>query len=88
MTSTVAIHALKLVAVGNSRGVRLPRELLGRYGISSAVVLEERPDGLLLRSADGAKLSLEQTFDQMALASEDWAAWDATVGDGLVSQKW
>lgn len=46
MSSTVFTRDIKLVAVGNSRGVRLPRELLRKYGISDVLVLEERPDAM------------------------------------------
>jgi antitoxin MazE len=79
---------IKLVAVGNSRGVRLPRELLRKYGISDTLVLEERAEGILLRGATGAKLSLEQTFTEMAAAREDWNDLDALSGDGLASLLW
>src|SRR5687767_13880632 len=40
---------LKVVRIGNSRGVRLLKEVLARYRIREAVVLEVREEGLLLR---------------------------------------
>jgi len=79
---------IKLVAVGNSRGVRLPRDLLRKYGISDVLVLEELPEGILLRGTAGPKMSLDQTFTQMALAQEDWRDCDGTLADGLDSLKW
>ena len=79
---------IKLVAVGNSRGVRLPRELLRKYGISDALVLEERSEGILLRGTSGAKVSLNQTFAEMAAAQEDWSDWDGAAGDGMAALKW
>lgn len=88
MSITTSVRDIKLVAVGNSRGIRLPRELLRKYGISDSVVLEERSEGLLLRGTSGVKLSLDQTFAEMAAAKEDWSDWDGVASDGLGSLKW
>ena len=44
---------LKIVPIGNSRGVRLPKEILEGYAIKETLVLEPRDEGLLLpRKAD------------------------------------
>lgn len=83
MSVTANTRDIKLVAVGNSRGVRLPRELLRKYGIADVLVLEERSEGILLRGTSGAKMSLDQTFAEMAAAREDWSDWDGTIADGL-----
>ena len=88
MPVTAPARDIKLVAVGNSRGVRLPRELLRKYGISDALVLEERSEGILLRGTSGAKVSLDQTFAEMAAAQEDWSDLDGVAADGLVTLKW
>ena len=61
---------LKVVAIGNSRGVRLPKALLEKYAIKNALVLEERREGLLLRSKHDKRLSWEDTFREMALARD------------------
>lgn len=88
MPVTASTRDIKLVAVGNSRGVRLPRELLRKYGISDVLVLEERSEGILLRGSSGAKMSLDQTFAEMAAAQEDWSDWDHVATDGLAALKW
>lgn len=88
MPLTATIRDIKLVAVGNSRGVRLPRELLRKYGISDVLVLEERSEGILLRGSSGAKMSLDQTFAEMAAAQEDWSEWGGVAADGLAALKW
>jgi hypothetical protein len=88
MSMTANTRGIKLVAVGNSRGVRLPRELLRKYGISDTLVLEELPEGILLRGTTDAKMSLDQTFTEMASAQEDWADLDGVVADGLATLKW
>ncbi len=88
MQVSTNIRDIKLVAVGNSRGVRLPRDLLRKYGISDALVLEELPEGILLRSTARPQLSLDQTFAEMAAAKEDWRDCEGVEADGLDRLKW
>jgi antitoxin MazE len=79
---------LKVVAIGNSRGVRLPKEVLDKYAIRDAVVVEEREEGLLLRSKKDKRLSWEDTFRAMAREREDWSDLDVTLSDGLGKEPW
>ena len=88
MPTAASTRDIKLITVGNSRGVRLPRELLRKYGISDMLVLEERAEGILLRGSCEAKMSLDQTFAEMAVAQEEWKDWDGTAADGLEALKW
>ena len=41
-------RAVKLIAIGNSKGIRLPKALSQKYGWSDSLVLEETGDGILL----------------------------------------
>ena len=82
------IREIKLVAVGNSRGLRLPRELLRKYSIADTLLVEERPEGILLRGNRLDKVSLEQTFTEMAAVQEDWSDMDVVRSDGLNSLPW
>jgi len=80
---------LKIVRIGNSRGVRLPKGVLARYAIGDSVVLEAREEGLLLRAGNDRRLSWDDTYREMAGEREDWSDLDATVGDGLdPAEKW
>ena len=92
MPSAQTTQALKLIAIGNSRGVRLPQALLRRYGMTDQITVEQRPEGLLLRGTASAKLSLKQTFSEMAreqvAGKEDWSDFDNTSADGLDRVKW
>ena len=81
MTRTV-----KVVSVGNSKGVRIPREILRRQGISDEVDLVETIEGLLLRPKRNDKLSFEEAFAEMAKDQQALAEireMEGTVGDGL-----
>ena len=92
MTTPAVVRPLKIIAIGNSRGVRLPQALLRRYGMAEQIILEELPDGLMLRGAGSCKASLRQTFSDMAREQaagvEDWSDLDALVPDGMDGVKW
>ena len=79
--------SLKVVPIGNSRGVRLPRELLTRYHIGETVVLEVREEGLLLKGSGDDRLSWEETYRQAAREREDWSDLDGTLLDGIDEEK-
>jgi antitoxin MazE len=74
---------VKLIAIGNSQGIRLPKVLLRKYGWSGSLILEEREDGIVLHGKEGNKLSWEDTYRAMARDDEDWSNLDSTVADGL-----
>ena len=92
MQTNSTVHPTKIIAIGNSRGIRLPQALLRRYSITDQVTLEELPEGLLLRGTASAKVSLKQTFTEMAreqaAGAEDWRDLDKAVADGLDNVKW
>lgn len=74
---------LKVVPVGNSRGIRLPKSVLDKYAITDTVILEEREEGILLTSKKDERLSWEETYQEMAREREDWSDLDVTLADGL-----
>ena len=83
MTSASAVRELKLIAIGNSRGIRLPKVMLEKYGWSESLVVEETDDGVFLRGGTADKLSWEDTYREMAAEREDWSDLDLTLADGL-----
>jgi antitoxin MazE len=74
---------IKLVPIGNSKGVRIPKALLQKYGFTNSLLLEETEQGLLLRKKDDSKLSWEDTYKAMADEKENWDDFDTTLLDGL-----
>lgn len=74
---------VKLIPIGNSQGVRIPKALLQKYGFSNSLVLEETDQGILLRKKREDKLSWEDTFRAMAEEGEDRTDFDATLLDGV-----
>lgn len=81
---------VKVARIGNSRGVRIPAEVLRRYAVGDTVILIESLDGILLRpkQQEGQKLSWVETARAMASGQEDWSEWDNTVSDGIEAVPW
>ncbi len=81
---------LKLAKIGNSRGIRIPADVLRRYAFTDAVIMVEGVDGILLRpkKQGDAKLSWAETAKAMAEAEESWSDWDVTASDGLADLDW
>ena len=84
------VQELKVSRIGNSRGVRLPASSLKRYSVGSVIIMEERTEGILLRSGGPAfeKLTWEETAQEMVVTGEDWSEWDESNDDGLDSVPW
>ena len=78
MKSTV-----KLAKIGNSKGIRLSKQLLQRYQINESVEIETTSDSIILRPLRDEKLDWASTYKQMAYAAEDWTVWDAVAEEGL-----
>ena len=74
---------VKLIPIGNSRGIRLPKTLLDKYGWSDRLLLEEMEESVVLRGEKTRHLSWEETYRAMAAGSEDWSDLDVTIADGL-----
>ena len=74
---------IKLIAIGNSKGIRIPKRLRQKYGWSESLSVEEIESGLLLRRTEGDTMSWEETYRAMGEENEDWGDLDGTVGDGL-----
>ncbi len=85
MGKAIGPQEIKLVPIGNSKGIRLPKTLLEKYGWLGidSLQLEETEHGLLLHGAPSDKLSWKETFRAMAAETEDWSDCDEAVADGL-----
>lgn len=83
MENHIRARDVKLIPIGNSRGIRIPKILLQKYGLKNSLLIEETDRGLLLRNKEEAKLSWEETYKAMAKEKENWDDFDTTVIDGL-----
>ena len=83
MEKQLRTRDIKLVPIGNSKGVRIPKVLLQKYGLNNSLLLEETDRGLLLRKKEESKLSWEDTYKAMVNKKEDWDDFNTTILDGL-----
>ncbi|MEW6076566.1 MAG: AbrB/MazE/SpoVT family DNA-binding domain-containing protein [Thermodesulfobacteriota bacterium] len=83
MRSQLRTRDVKLVPIGNSKGVRIPKALLDKYGLKDSLLLEETEGGLLLRNKEKGRLTWEETYKAMAREKESWEDFETTVSDGL-----
>ena len=83
MANAESTIGVKLIAIGNSKCIRIPKALWKKYRWNESIVAEEREEGILLKRDGGGKLSWKKTFQAMAAADEDWSDLDVTLADGL-----
>ena len=83
MENQVRARDVKLVPIGNSKGIRIPKSLIQKYGLKNSLLIEETDRGLLLRNKEERTLSWEDTYKAMANEKEQWDDFDARLLDGL-----
>ncbi|MEL7349992.1 MAG: AbrB/MazE/SpoVT family DNA-binding domain-containing protein [Cyanobacteria bacterium P01_A01_bin.116] len=73
----------RIVKIGNSQGVRIPKLLLEQSGIHEEVEIEVEGDCLTIRTAQGCRAGWDEAFAAMAKNQDDGlldevhtTAWD------------
>lgn len=61
----------RLVRVGNSQGIRIPKAVLDQVGLVGAVELEAHEDHLIIRPLRQPRLGWEEQFRAMAERGDD-----------------
>ncbi len=72
----------KLVKIGNSRGIRIPRTLLEQAGLTDEVEMEVEGDKLVIHAARRPRQGWEARFAAMAQQGDD------RLLDETVSTQW
>lgn len=86
------IVRLKLVRIGNSKGIRLPQAFIQRHHLGDEIILRETKTGLLIGPAGSGKLSFDESFAAMAkdrkasVEAREWA--ESSLSDGLQHEPW
>ncbi len=74
----------KLITIGNSKGIRLPKKIIEKYHLHDTLKLEEKKDGILIKAEiPENKFTWEETFREMAGEQEDWSDLNNLAGDGV-----
>lgn len=61
----------KLVRIGNSKGIRLPKTIIAQYKWTDEIELEPRPDCLVLRPTRTARAGWDAAFMRMRERGDD-----------------
>ena len=62
---------IKLVRIGNSQGIRIPKPLLEQTGLSGEVEIGVEHDALVIRPAKKSRANWAAAFQKMADRCED-----------------
>ena len=71
----------KIIRIGNSQGIRIPKPLLEQTGLTEDVEIEVRADELVIRPARLARASWAVAFESMAEAGDDALFEDLTESE-------
>jgi antitoxin MazE len=73
---SIMLKKAKLIKIGNSQGIRLPKGMISRYGFGERVMLQEVQEGILIHAVPNGKLSWEDTYKAMAHEEHgEWSDW-------------
>ena len=61
----------KIIRIGNSRGIRLPKVILHQIGINNEVDMEVDRDRIILKPIHKLRNGWREAFQQMAAQSDD-----------------
>jgi antitoxin MazE len=79
------MHA-KLIRIGNSRGVRLSKEVIEAAGLKDSLDLEVRDGAVVIRAVHSVRSGWAEAARACRDAGQDALEdWDVTAGDGDLS---
>ena len=74
----------RVVKIGNSKGIRIPKPLLEQTGIMNDVDLEVENDRIIIRPVSSPRSGWENVFRTMAEKDDD----ELVIGDESISHSW
>jgi antitoxin MazE len=77
----------RLVKIGNSRGIRIPKVWIEHLGLKEEVVMTVEPDKLVIRPAQCARENWEERFRAMAEQHDD-ALLDEEITTNWDGEEW
>jgi antitoxin MazE len=78
----------RIIRIGNSQGVRIPKLLLQQTGLGEDVELEVRFDEIVIRSAKQPRADWAAAFESMAQAGDDALLDPDVVGSEWDEEEW
>lgn len=77
----------RIVRIGNSQGIRIPKPLLQQSGLGEEVELEVRAHEIVIRAASRVRSDWEDAFRAMAVRGDD-SLLDSDVPSQWDEEEW
>jgi antitoxin MazE len=71
----------RIIKIGNSQGIRIPKVLLEQSGIYAEVEIEVQGDNITIRKAPQLRMGWDEAFAVMAEQHDDVLLDDANITD-------
>ena len=78
----------RIVSIGNSQGVRIPKLLLEQTGIQGEVELEVKQDKIVIHALKPARKEWDKAFESMAEQGDDLLLDEDTIGTTWDEEEW
>jgi antitoxin MazE len=85
---------IPIVKIGNSQGIRLPKQLLDRYQLGDSIELELKEDCIIMKPSPAVREGWSAAFQQAGVVDaeemmpdffpEDDALLDDLIGENLI----
>jgi len=62
---------VKIIRIGNSKGIRLSKSLIEQYNMKNEVLLEARKDSIVIRPVVNPRAGWEKSFEKMRFKGDD-----------------
>jgi antitoxin MazE len=78
----------RLVRIGNSRGIRIPRVVIEQTGLQGELELEVRDRQLVVRTTSHPRAGWEDRFREMARRGDDRPLWPEAALTSFDGNEW
>lgn len=79
----------KIVPIGNSRGIRIPKSMLDHCGFGDEVDLQTKNGALILRPVNTPRAGWAEAFAGMAVAKDDFLVYeDSPAATKFDAEEW
>ena len=85
----IVVMLTKIVPIGNSRGIRIPKAMLDHCGFGNEVALEAADGSLILRPVNTPRAGWDEAFAKMATNGDDFLVHeDASTATQFDEKDW
>jgi antitoxin MazE len=62
---------VKIIRIGNSKGIRLSKSLIEQYNMKDEVFLEQKKDSIVIHPVENPRAGWDKSFEKMRLKGDD-----------------